>query len=310
MSAALPHDVPGDGLLSRALRALATAATTLLAGSIGVVLVGALWTGREYYQLTREQRVSHELDGLLSAGGTLGVGLGFMGTFLMLIMLLYSLRKALPRWRILGPPSGWLRFHVVCGVGGPLAIWVHSGFLWPVGLVAIAFWCMVAVALSGGFGRYVYALLPRATGGRTLALSEAADALADLRADLVASTAGVDPARLTEALAAVQDFSVAVRTLPDLLRLNGELRRRRRIVEGVVDELPPEVQAQARDAFEAQLKLKRGLEAGRVAGRLMRYWHLFHRPLAGAMYLIVAVHVASAVLFGGSLARLAELFGG
>ena len=298
------------GFGSAVLRALTTAATAFFSASIAAVIGGALWLGRAYYLLPRGQRAGHELDPVLAAGGTLGVGLGFLGTFLMLAMLLYTVRKALPLWRVLGPPSGWLRFHVICGIGGPLAIWVHTGFVWPVGLVAVAFWCMVAVALSGVFGRYVYAMVPRATGGRTLALGEAASALADLRAELVASTAGVDPQRLAEALAAVQDFSVPVRSVPDLLRLNGELRRRRRVVDGVVSELPTELQERARQAFHGQLKLKRGLEAGRVAGRLLRYWHLFHRPLAGAMYLIVAVHVASAVLLGGSLARLSELFGG
>lgn len=299
-----------SGVAVALARTLATTATTLFAAGIAAVLVGALWLGRDYYRLDREGRAGHELDAVLSSGGTVGVGLGFLGTGLMVAMLLYTVRKALPLWRVLGPPSGWLRFHVICGVGGPLAIWVHTGFVWPTGLVAVAFWCMVAVALSGVFGRYVYAMLPRATGGRTLALNEAASALADLRAELVASTAGVDAGRLADALAAVQDFEVPVRTVPDLLRLNGELRRRRRVVDGVVDELPAALQGRARQAFHGQLKLKRGLEAGRVAGRLMRYWHLFHRPLAGAMYLIVAVHVASAVLLGGSLGRLLELFGG
>jgi hypothetical protein len=292
------------------MKALATLASALFGGAIAVILAGSLWVGREYYTLTREQRLTHELDSLLGAGGSLGVGLGFLGTFLMLIMMLYTVRKALARWRFLGPPSGWLRFHVICGIGGPLAIVLHAGFVWPVGLVAVAFWCMVAVALSGVFGRYVYAMVPRATGGRALALDEAAARLADLRADLVASTAGVDGGQLGVALAAVQDFSVPVRTLPDLLRLNIELRRRRRVVDSVVRELPADSRSRAHGAFSEQLKLKRGLEARRVAGRMLRYWHLFHRPLAGAMYVIVMVHVASAILFGGSLTRLAELWGG
>jgi hypothetical protein len=296
--------------LGPGLRTAATTATALFAGAISAALLGALWIGRDYYRLPREARAAHELDPLLSAGGSLGVALGLLGTSLMVVMLLYSVRKALPRWKVLGPPSGWLRFHVICGVGGPLAIWLHTGFVWPQGLVAVAFWCMVAVALSGTFGRYVYAMLPRATGGRALALDEAAAALADLRAELVASTADVDPDRLAEALAAVQDFDVPVRTLPDLLRLNRELRRRRRVVDAVVHELPADVREATRRAFVSQLTLKRGLEAGRVAGRLLRYWHLFHRPLAGAMYVIVALHVASAVLFGGSLARLSGHWGG
>lgn len=292
------------------MRILGSMITALFAGAIAVILSGTLWVGRDYYTLGREARIGHELDPLLAAGGSMGVFLGLLGTLLMVIMLLYSIRKALPRVRLLGSPAGWLRFHIICGIGGPLAIVLHAGLVWPKGLVAVAFWCMVAVALSGVFGRYVYALLPRATGGQALAFDEAQAALADLRGALVASTAGLDTGRFSMALSAVQDFEVPVRTVPDLFRLNADLKRRKKVVDGVVSELPDEVRGEARGALHGQLKLKRGLESRRVAGRLFRYWHLFHRPLAGAMYVIVAAHVLSAVLFGGSLAKLAELFGG
>ena len=60
--------------------------------------------------------------------------------------------------------------------------------------------------------------------------------------------------------------------------------------------------------MRGQLALVRGMEASVVARRLLRYWHLFHRPLAGAMYVIVVVHIAGAVLFGGSLSQVAALF--
>jgi hypothetical protein len=32
--------------------------------------------------------------------------------------------------------------------------------------------------------------------------------------------------------------------------------------------------------------------------RLFRYWHVFHLPLATVMFLILAVHVTVAILFG------------
>jgi hypothetical protein len=32
--------------------------------------------------------------------------------------------------------------------------------------------------------------------------------------------------------------------------------------------------------------------------RLFRYWHVFHLPLAIVMFLILAVHVTVAILFG------------
>jgi len=297
--------------MTNALRRLtATSVTALFGGSIVVILGATLWLGRTYYVLPRHERPLHELHGLMAPGGSLGVGLGLLGTGLMVAMLLYTVRKALPRWKWLGAPSGWLRFHVICGIGGPAAIVLHGGLYWPEGLVAVAFWCMVAVALSGVFGRYVYALLPRAASGRALALVDAQAALSRLRGELVASTAGADPAALTDAIAAVSDFERPVRGIWDLLVLQAELRRRRRLVDVCLSEagLPKASWLAARTALGEQLQLKRALEGRRVAGRLMRYWHLFHRPLAGAMYVIVLLHVASAVLLGGSLQQLAMLW--
>ncbi len=291
-------------------RFIVTVLTGLFAGGIAVALAGTLYVGRDYFRLPRDLRPEHELHNLLGAGGSLGVALGLLGTALMVAMLLYTLRKALPRVRILGPTSGWLQFHIVCGIGGPLAIVLHAGLVWPRGLVAVVFWCMVAVALSGAFGRYVYALVPRATGGRALQWDDALERLADLRAEIVAETADVDPAALGRAVESVQDFDHDVRGVTDLLSLQRDLRRRRRSLDAHLADagLDGTLRGRTRGALLEQLKLKRGLEASRVAGRLLRYWHLFHRPLAGATYVIVAFHVATAVLFGGSLSQLSNLW--
>ncbi len=298
-------------LLTVLAKPAATTMDALLGGSVAVILAGTLWLGRDYYPLPREERALHELHGLLAPGGSMGVFLGLLGTGLMVAMLLYTVRQALPlRWKWLGSPSAWLRFHVICGIGGPLAIVVHGGLYWPQGLVAVAFWCMVAVALSGVFGRYVYALLPRAASGRALAMNDANQALADLRAELVTTTASADPAALADAIEAVSAFERSVRGVLDLVGLAFDLRRRRRMVDVCLSEagLPRPQWTAARQALHGQLKLKQALESRRVGGRLMRYWHLFHRPLAGAMYVIVLLHVASAILLGGSLQQLAMLW--
>ena len=53
-----------------------------------------------------------------------------------------------------------------------------------------------------------------------------------------------------------------------------------------------------------QLRLARSLAAWEAAGRLFRWWHLFHLPLAKAMYAIALLHVVTAIVFGGALAGL------
>jgi hypothetical protein len=245
----------------------------------------------------------------LDSGAGGGVAAGLLGTGLMVVMLVYSARRLLIRVKWLGGLQKWLSFHIVCGIMGPLFILVHAGLHWPRGLIAIGFWCMVLVALSGTFGRYVYGFFPRLENGQAMALSDAMDALTDLRAELVAATVDSRSHAIGEAVQLVQDLEFKADSFVDLVRLNREVgRRRARIAELLGSAgLSADVASEAERTLWEQLKLKRGLESSRVVFRLFRYWHLFHRPLASAMYVIVLVHVSVAVLFGNSIGKLAEL---
>jgi hypothetical protein len=291
-------------------RLASTVVSGLFVGALLVIAAGALWLGWDYYPLPRDERSGHELHALLQAGGALGVGLGVAGTALMVAMLLYSLRKAWTRADWMGSLAGWLRFHIVCGVMGPIFIVLHGGLVWPRGLIALGFWCMVLVGVSGVFGRYVYSFFPRTAGGRVLQYEGALDRLADLRAELVASTASARGDAVGQAVELVTGFEQKADGVLDLLRLGREARRRQRAVDRRLAEaeLEPDARRRARRLLADQLRMKRGLEGWQVAGRLLRYWHLFHRPLAGAMYVIVALHVAVAIIFGGSLTRLPGLW--
>lgn len=293
-----------------------------VARAVGVGLVGfgaalaaglaaVLAAGWGYYRLDALGREAHPLHGALASGAGGGVALGLLGTALMLAMLAYSLRKRFSPSSWLGPVPLWLRFHVICGVAGPLFIALHGGLRWPTGLIAVGFWCMVLVALSGVFGRYVYGFLPRVHGGRALAWDEAMASLADQRAALVGATAGSRTHAVGEAMSLARDLELEASTLFDLARLDREVRRRRRRARALLAgaELPASSRAAALALVDDQLRLKRGLEAARVAYRMFRYWHLFHRPLASAMYVIVALHVLFAVLIGGSLSHLAQWVG-
>jgi len=273
------------------------------------VLAGTLWIGRSYYPLEKATRHTHDLHQWLAPGAAWGLMLGVWGTGLMVVMLVYTLRKWLIGFSRLGGLGAWLRFHIVCGIAGPLFIIVHSGLYMPAGLISVAFWCMVLVALSGIFGRYVHGLLPRLRGGQEIAWEGAMLEMADLRAELVAETRDDRGDEIGDAVALVEDFVYDARTLGDLVGLAIETRFRRRSINGLlaVSALPFPVRRRARRTLFSQLRLRRGMEASAVAHRLFRYWHLFHRPLAAAMYVIAVVHIATAVLLGGSVTELLKL---
>lgn len=276
-----------------------------------VLTVLPVW-GYGYYSLGRAEREVHPLHTVLAPGAGGGVLLGMTGIGLMVAMLAYSIRKRFASVKWLGPQSLWLVFHLICGVTGPGFILLHTGLQMPSGLVAIGFWCMILVASSGIFGRYVYGFLPKLESGRAMAVSEGLARLATLRGDLVAATAGSHSHAIGEAVAQVRDLDKRADTIVGLVALDREVRQRREKIKALLaaSDLDPKTRTTVTGALDEQLQLKRSLEASRVAFRMFRYWHLFHRPLASAMYTIVAIHVFVALVFGDSLGHVRALFGG
>ena len=71
----------------------------------------------------------------------------------------------------MGLVKHWLEFHIFLCTLGPILILFHTAFKFG-GLVAISFWSMVAVFLSGIAGRFIYLQIPRSIEGRELDLNE------------------------------------------------------------------------------------------------------------------------------------------
>ena len=86
------------------MKHLANICTFLLIVFNTVLFFGTLWIGKEYYALVPDSRIEHELHWLLAPGGSWGIALGLWGTFLMVIMLLYTLRKRLTTYRLVACP--------------------------------------------------------------------------------------------------------------------------------------------------------------------------------------------------------------
>lgn len=294
-----------------------------IAGNVGVgcfsfVLVAlavlVFVIGVPYWVTQPDDRITHRLHFWLDSAGIVGLLSGFLGTFLMLIMLLYSVRKWLNflAWmEFVGSMQWWLRFHMVCGVMGPVFIILHGAMKMPSGSVGIAFWCMVLVSLSGLFGRYIFGHFPKAAGTRRLDLQFARESLTELRAQLVAETRDASQEQVGNAVMLAREYYVVPTTLIGLLIVDAEVRRRIDRVKVLLWRagLPREVHDRARSTLVAQLKMTRSLASWEVARKLFRFWHLFHQPLAMAMYLLAVIHIFNAFVFGGALQTLLLLGG-
>jgi len=117
-------------------------------------LVGAVFTVAAVLVTMAAWRVAQR--DLYTPGSDVGYYLGLSGGGMMVLLLLYPLRKHVPFLREWGALKFWFRGHMTLGIAGPLFILFHSTF--HVGSInaAVALSCMVLVAASGVVGRFIY----------------------------------------------------------------------------------------------------------------------------------------------------------
>lgn len=108
----------------------------------------------------------------LTASSRLGYWLGVAGGCAILVVFLYPLRKRVGVLRRWGPAKPWFVLHMVCGIGGPLVVLVHSGF--HIGSInaGVAMTSMLVVAASGIAGRFIYVRIHHGLSGAHWTLAE------------------------------------------------------------------------------------------------------------------------------------------
>jgi len=241
---------------------------------------------------------------------TRGVGyaLGIVGGSLMLLLLVYSLRK---RWEwlgFLGSTPAWFRFHMVLGVLGPLCILYHANFGTGATNSNVALFAMLTVAGSGFIGRYFYAHVHYGLYGRKLELSDlraGADTLRGLAGSVtflpeLVSRIEAAETRLLNAgpqlslLGFTRPLVVALATVRERWRLHRYLRRALKSSARSSAVLAAE---SARLGKAARSYIDRRLAATqRVAEfsgyeRLFSLWHALHIPLIFMLAIAAVIHI-------------------
>jgi hypothetical protein len=285
-----------------------------LAADASLILVTSLWVyGWDYYRLPIEQRPFSAKHELLRPSGTIGLNLGILGTMLFVVIFLYALRKAIPWLGRLGTAKHWMDFHVVAGVTAPVVIAFHASFKFN-NIAGVAFWVMLAVALSGIAGRYLYAQIPRSLGSAALTYNELhkleremAEALAgqsvyssgQIEAILHMPTMDAvrgSPAAVVLAQMLVLDFArpfrlaalrrQAVGWSATIWSIGGFLSTGNSEVEQIVAVIRRRASLSKRILF-----LDR-------AQRLFHLWHVVHRPFSYAFVVLAVIHIVNAVRLG------------
>lgn len=114
----------------------------------------------------------HRDDNWYTPEHGLGYMFGIVGSVLMLILLLYPLRKRFKSWRSWGRLPAWLKFHMFLGVSGPTLILFHANFKLGATNSNVALLTMIVVMLSGIVGRYIYGKTHHRYSGEVRTLQE------------------------------------------------------------------------------------------------------------------------------------------
>lgn len=105
-------------------------------------------------------------------GTGIGYYLGLVGGVMMLLMLLYPVRKHMRLARNWGPLRYWFMVHMILGIGGPTLVLFHTTFHVKSLNAGVALYSMLLVVASGIIGRFIYKRIHHGLYGRKSNLEE------------------------------------------------------------------------------------------------------------------------------------------
>lgn len=273
--------------------------------SLSLIIVAVFYLllnkGLSFYKVSLEDRFFHPDYKLLKPSGSWGHGLGIIGSFLMITgVLIYMARKRMRSLSRLGILKHWLEFHIFLCTLGPLLVLFHTSFKFG-GIVAVSFWSMVAVFISGIIGRFIYIQIPRTLEGRELTLSEiramksnVSGILNDIPAldqslhDMI--TGSITRSNEKHHISLLWTYTKKYfRDVSTLRRITSQLRSNG-LKRGKI--------AQVRRLIRNELSLNRKIDRLVFMQNLFKYWHVAHLPFAFVMFFILLVHVAITITFG------------
>ncbi len=243
-----------------------------------------------------------------------GYYLGIIGGAMMLLLLLYPLRKTKRFMSSLGPIKYWFRAHMVLGIIGPVLVLYHANFKFGSMNSRVVLLAALIVAGSGLFGRYFYTKVHNGLYGRKLSLLDLKDMIESdkgaikrvldyapkLQERLFEFDERVLRARYSLIGSALHGISIAFRAKWVKFVLFRNLRRTLKVAEQREKWSAAEVK---RHAKESRRHIKAHIRAGlRVAEfnifeRLMALWHIFHMPLFILLIVVAVIHIVAVHMY-------------
>lgn len=257
--------------------------------------------GYSYYNTSLVDRYFHTDDGSLKPSGILGHGMGIIGSLCMILgVALYMLRKRSRTLSRIGILKHWLEFHIFLCTLGPVLVLFHTSFKFG-GIVAISFWSMVAVFLSGIAGRFIYIQIPHTIEGRELSLNEIREMKVDIGKALASSLSLDDESR--QLILASATVAKGIHYPNFLQRFFSQWKENRKSIKSVKSVLNKKNIAKSQQLeilrlVKNEISLNRRIERLNFMKNLFKYWHVAHLPFALVMLVIMVIHVAVTLVFG------------
>ena len=249
----------------------------------------------------------------LSPKTGLGYAIGIVGGVMILLQLLYAVRKRVKSMRVLGTVAAWFKAHMMLGVVGPVCILIHCGFSLGATNSNIALFCMLIVSGSGIFGRYFYSKIHHSLYGRKASLQELQTTARDLKergSKLLMMPELMDRFDAQEqhllrvadwngALLVFTPFAIATRFASSRRRLRRYARAAIRITACRHKAVASQQGRFEKVAFEyvsRRMRATRQVAEFRIYERLFSVWHVLHVPLflmliAAGIVHVISVHV-------------------
>jgi hypothetical protein len=247
-------------------------------------------------------------------GDDFGYYLGLVGALMMLVLLLYPLRKHIGFMSKLGEIRHWFRLHMLFGIAGPLLILFHSTFTIGSLNAGVAMGCMVLVAGSGVIGRFMYRRIHHGLYGRRATLQEMQAQLGtqegevrskfhfapnvEARLKAFGDLAHVHPDGFLRSTWQFLTISLRAR------RVHAQCRRElRKILGGYAVQRGWDHAKLQRRLGAASEKIRTYLEAARhtaqfsIYERLFSLWHILHVPFVFMLVISGVVHVIAVHMY-------------
>ncbi|MGE5436686.1 MAG: hypothetical protein ACM3O3_05610 [Syntrophothermus sp.] len=282
-------------------------------GILVTILVGA--KGFNYYISPEEERVYsqessnegvpvfNEEHNLLKPSGPYGHGYGIIGSTMMIVGVgIYMVRKRVRKLFNWGILKYWLEFHIFLCTLGPILVFYHTAMKFG-GLVAVSFWSMVAVVLSGIIGRFIYIQIPRTIQGKELDKKEIDEISDNINFELrnkyhldEGILIKLDEFSDRERYKHIHLSTIFLFLFKDFFKVRKSLKNFKKDLL-----LKTNSKIEKKEAYKAakqKLLFSRRIGILRLMQKMFKYWHIVHLPFAIAMFVIMIIHIVVALTFG------------